>query len=391
MKLLSFANTDWYLYNYRMPIDTILRKKGYEIIMVSPPGEYSEKIVEAGFRWIPIKMSRSGLNLSEEISTIRQLLHIYKTEQPQIVHHFTIKCNLYGALAGKLSQVPIVIDSIAGLGYVFASPTLKAKMLRPFGYWSYRMSLAHSKVIFQNSEDRDNFIKRGYVKEKDAYLIRSSGVDLVKFLPQPFPKDHFNILLGSRMLWTKGIGEFVKAAKIVKQQHPGINFLLAGDVDPGNPASIPIERIRQWEAEGSVKWLGFQNNVPDLLSNSHIVCFPSKHTEGTPKFLVEAAACARPIITTMNRGCKEVVDEDINGYLVPKGDHISLANALLKLIKNESLMEKMGKLGREKAEREFSVERVAEETHSVYQNALREMSTTEFIPQITLQSNPLPY
>lgn len=389
MKLLCFANTDWYLYNYRMPIDKILKDKGYEITMVSPPGDYVKHIIDAGFQWIPIKMSRSGMSLLDESSTIKQLTHIYRQVKPDIVHHFTIKCNLYGALAARLSQVPIIIDSIAGLGYVFASPSIKAKMLRPFGYWSYKLSLSNSKVIFQNSEDQRRFIKKKYVKEKDAYLIRSSGVDLDKFQPQPIPRDSINILLGSRMLWTKGIGEFAEAARIVKQQYPFVNFLLAGDVDKGNPASIPAEKIRSWEKEEIVKWLGFQDDMCELLRNCHFVCFPSKHTEGTPKFLIEAAATARPIITTYNRGCTEVVEDNVNGFLVPKGDYLSLANAILKLLRDRSLIEKMGMMGRKKVEKDFSLTRVAEETHLVYQNALIERSEAMLMPELALQSEVL--
>jgi glycosyltransferase involved in cell wall biosynthesis len=385
MKLLCFANTDWYLYNYRMPIDLILKDKGYEIIMVSPPGDYVKHIINAGFQWIPIKMSRSGMNLLEEISTIKQLIDIYKIVKPDIVHHFTIKCNLYGALAARLSRVPIIIDSIAGLGYIFASPSLKAKILRPFGYWGYKLSLSNSKVIFQNSEDQSRFIKSKYVKTKDAHLIRSSGVDLIKFQPQPTPKDQINILLGSRMLWTKGIGEFVDAAKIVKLRYPFVNFLLAGDVDKANPASIPADKIRSWEKKGYIKWLGFQDNMPELLRNCHFVCFPSKHTEGTPKFLIEAAATARPIITTYNRGCTEVVKDNVNGLLVPKGDYIALADAILKLLRDRNLIDRMGIMGRKLVEKEFSLEKVAEETHLVYQTALIEHKQPLHVPVPMLQ------
>ncbi|MDF9799686.1 glycosyltransferase involved in cell wall biosynthesis [Catalinimonas alkaloidigena] len=385
MKLLCFANTDWYLYNYRMPIDLILKEKGYTIVMVSPPGKYVKNIKAAGFRWRPITMSRCGMNPLRESSTIRQLTNIYEEEKPDIVHHFTIKCNLYGSIAARLAHVPIVIDSIAGLGYVFASPAIKARLLRPFGYWSYKLSLSNSKVIFQNTEDRFRFVSNNYVKEKDAYLIKSSGVDLAKFLPQPIPQDQINILLGSRMLWTKGIGEFVEAAKIVKKQYPQVNFLLAGDVDSGNPSSITPEKLRSWEDQGYVKWLGFQENMPELLKNCHLVCFPSKHTEGTPKFLIEAAATARPIITTQNRGCKEVVDDNVNGFLVPKGEHISLANAIFKLLNNRSLVEKMGMMSRIKAEKEFSLNKVAHDTHQVYSNALQELRENMLMPNLDFQ------
>lgn len=379
MKILSFSNTDWYLYNYRVPIDCLLREKGYEIVMVSPPGKYSSRIIEAGFRWIPLKMSRSGLNLFKEINTIRELIQIYKDEKPDIVHHFTIKCNLYGAIAAKINTVPYVVNSIAGLGYVFASPSLKAQLLKPLGYLGYKFSLIDSKVIFQNSDDLFNFVTNGYVEEDNAYLIRSSGVDLNKFLPSPFPDTHLNVLLGSRMLWTKGIAEFVQAAQLLREKYPHVNFLLAGDVDPGNPASISVKQMHKWEENGHVKWLGFRDNMSDLINKCHIICFPSKHTEGTPKFLVEAAACGRPIITTDNRGCKEVVNDGVNGYLVPKGDYKALAAAIAKLIINPQLMESMGRMSRIIAEQEFAIEGVAEKTHWVY-NAAMVKSAVQYEP-----------
>lgn len=369
MKLISFCNTDWYFYNYRLPIDNLLREKGYEVVVVCPPGEYVDKIEKSGFRWLPIRMSRSGVNPLYEIDTIVQLTKIYKEEKPDIVHHFTIKCNLYGAVAAKLAGVSSVVDSIAGLGYIFASKAAKARFLKPVGYWGYKQTLRFSKVIFQNSIDFQNFVDKRYVDSDSAYLIRSSGVDLRKFYPATFKKDCINIVLGSRMLWTKGIGEFVEAARMVKSKYPHVNLLLAGDIDPGNPASISKKQMMRWHQEGAVKWLGFQSNMPDLINECHVACFPSKHTEGTPKFLVEAAACGRPIITTNNRGCKEVVDEGKNGILIPKGDAKALALAITKFVENPVLIEKMGLHSRKKAEREFSIQKVAEETHGVYQEA----------------------
>lgn len=379
MKILSFSNTDWYLYNYRVPIDRLLRKKGYEIVMVSPAGNYTSKIIEAGFRWIPLKMSRSGLNILDKINTIRELVRIYEEEKPDIVHHFTIKCNLYGALAARMNDIPYVVNSIAGLGYVFASPSLNARMLKPLGYLGYKLSLMKSKVIFQNPDDLLSFVTNGYVEESNAYLIKSSGVDLSRFTPRPFPDTHVNVLLGSRMLWTKGIGEFVQAAELVRKNYPQVNFLLAGDIDRGNPASISRKQLLKWEASGNVRWLGFQENMAELINQCHIICYPSKHTEGTPKFLVEAAACGRPIITTDNRGCKEVVNEGENGYLVPKGDHKALAAAMARLISNPQLMESMGRRSRQIAEQEFSIESVAEKTHWVYNGALA-TSTLRYEP-----------
>ena len=372
MKLLALSNTDWYLYNYRMPIDKILRQHGYEVVLVCPPGPYVKKMQEAGFRWIPLTMSRSGLNVKQEAATIRRITAIYREEKPDIVHHFTIKCNLYGGIAARLAKVPVVVDSIAGLGYIYASSALKAQVLRPMCDQGYRLAMRRSKVIFQNSDDLQNFTQRRYVADKNAFLIKSSGVDLSLFSPTPFPDTPPTVLLGSRMLWTKGIKEFVEAARIVKKSYPEARFVLVGKPDPGNPASIPEAQMHQWVEEGTVQWLGFQTNMPELISRSHLICFPSKHTEGTPKFLVEAAASGRPIITTKNRGCKEVVREGGNGLLVPKGDSEALAQAIVSIISHQELMHAMGKASRLLAETEFDLTQVAEQTHQVYQSAIQE-------------------
>ena len=372
MKLLAFSNTDWYLYNYRMPIDNLLKGKGYEVVMVSPPGPYVAKLKAAGFRWLEISMSRSGMNVMNEVETIRQIAEIYKSERPDIVHHFTIKCNLYGGIAAKLAKVPIVVDSIAGLGYIYASSALKARMLRPMCNNWYKFAMRNSKVIFQNPDDLYNFTHRRFVREKNAFLIKSSGVDLSKFTPQPFPDTEPVVLLASRMLWTKGIREFVEAARMIKRTRPGVRFLLVGKPDPGNPASISEKQMQAWENEGAVQWLGFREDMPELINNAHVVCFPSKHTEGTPKFLVEAAAAGRPIITTKNRGCKEVVVEEENGLLVPKGNANALAQAITTIVSDRTLMEKMGKRSRTLAENEFALRKVAEQTHQIYQAAIEE-------------------
>jgi glycosyltransferase involved in cell wall biosynthesis len=365
MKLLIFSNTDWYLYNYRVPIDSRLGDD-FESIMVSPDGKFSEKIEASGFKWRNIVMSRSGLNIFKEIGTIRSMIKILKEEKPYLIHNFTMKGNINGSLAARFAGVRVV-NSITGLGYVYASDDLKAKILRPFANIGYKITLAKGKTIFQNPIDMESFIKKGLVKRENCKLIRSSGVDVNLFVPTAFPEPSFKVVFAGRLLWTKGVGELVEAAREVKALKPEIEIVLAGVPDPGNPATITEKEMKDWQDEGIVEFLGFHSDMAGLLADAHVACFPSKHTEGTPKFLVEAAASGRPIITTDNRGCIEVYNGK-NGFLVPKGDAKALAQSILELANNRDLLEEMGKESRKLAVEEFSVDLVASETAEVYRS-----------------------
>jgi glycosyltransferase involved in cell wall biosynthesis len=368
MKILAVSSVNWYLYNYRMPIHKILKEKGYETVMVSPPGRYDKKFEENGFRWRPVNMSRSGLGVKDQWNSISELKKIIREEKPDIIHNFQMKGNVLGTFSAQLANYPNVVNSITGLGYVFTEGDTKAMLLRPAGILLYRIVMNRSKVIFQNKNDLQSFVKQGIVKQKNAFLIESSGVELDRFIPEPFPEENkpFTVLFPSRLIWTKGVDDLVKAARIVHRTHPDIVFSFAGDVDIGNPASLTREQMQQWVNEGIIKWDGFDPNMPARMANAHVIGFPSKHPEGTPKCLIEAAACSRPIITTYNRGCTEVVTDGYNGILVKKNDIEGLAAAVIKLYNNRELMQKMGEEGRKVAIEKFSVEMVAERTSRVY-------------------------
>lgn len=367
MKLVVFANTDWYLYNYRVPIDTLLRAKGVETVMVSPPGEFSDKIIEAGFKWYPVNMSRKGMNIFEELKTHRDLKAILEKEKPDAIHSFTIKGNVHGSLAAYKAKVPRIVNSITGLGYIHSSKSLKAWALRQVVNVLHRITLSKGKTIFQNHEDHHNFIKAGVVKKEEAYLIRSSGVDLTRFKPEPFPEgDKINVLFASRLLWIKGVQELVDAAKILKAKNSNINIQMVGLSDDGNPASVPQHLVEQWHKDGVIEYLGFSSDMPSLINNAHIVCFPSKQKEGTPKFLVEAAGCGRPIITTNNRGCTEVVVDGLNGFLVEVGEVAGLVEKLELLANDRALMAKMGDECLKIAKEQFDVVDVAYRSFDVY-------------------------
>jgi glycosyltransferase involved in cell wall biosynthesis len=375
-KIVSFSNTAWYLSNYRLPIDRILRDRGWEIVMASPDDRFRPKIEAAGFRWREIRMSRSGINPFEEIATVRQVAAILREEKPDILHTFTMKGNVNGSLGARLAGVRNVVNSIAGLGFVYSSDAPLARALRAPAGLLYRAALSRGRVIFQNGEDLDIFVRQGMVAHERAALIRSSGVDVQEFQPSPRPADGpVRVLYAARLLWTKGLGELVQAAEELRRRGVEIELLVAGEPDPGNPASIPAAQLEAWQQAGLVRCLGFQSDMAGLMATCHIICFPSKHKEGTPRFLVEAAAAGLPIVTTRNRGCVEVVRDGVNGILVPVGAVAELADALQRLAGDQELRERMGAEGRRIAEEEFSVDQVADRTEAVYRELLGDAAT----------------
>jgi len=361
MKITLFANTDWYLHNYRMSLAEILRDLQNDLILLSPSGNYSNQIGSLGFDWREVKISRSGINPLREIQTIFHLVRIYRHEKPDLVHHFTSKCVLYGSVAAKLAGITRIVNSVTGMGFVFTKNTLLTFFLKPFVILFYRLSLTNTRVIFQNKRDMDFFIDHHLVKPSNCALIPSSGVDLKKFHPSRYQKGDPLIILPARMLWDKGIGEFFEAAKLLKNKGIKARFALVGGPDPDNPSSISEEQLEQWSRSEIIEYWGWQADMTSVYQRSSVVCLPS-YREGLAKGLIEAAACGRALVSSDIPGCREVVMHGVNGFLVPPRKIIPLAEAIEKVILDKQLMTRMGKESRKIAEREFSVEKVNRET-----------------------------
>jgi len=258
------------------------------------------------------------------------------------------------------------------LGHVFASDGFLAGVRRGLVSNAYRLALrgGGSRVIFQNSDDMSLFVKKGIIAYDKARLIRGSGVDLEKYRVLPEPCGRVAIALVSRMLWSKGIGEFVRAAGLLRSEGLDARFVLVGDVDKSNPDSISTNQLSKWSESGVVEWNGWVDDIVDVYESAHIVCLPSRYGEGVPRSLIEAAACGRPIVTTDAPGCREIVRDGENGILVPVGDELSLAYALRRLIADGDLRQRMGERGRSIVESEFSLKRVIDETLAVYEELL---------------------
>jgi len=367
LKIILFANTDWYLYNYRLTLAETLKQQGHTIILVAPEGAFSSRIRQLGFDLRTIHLSRRGIYPLEELNAIRELFRIFKQEKPDIIHNFTIKCVLYGSLAARITGVKGVVNAITGLGYVFTRNNLFTQIARPIVRGLYRWLLKGTAVIFQNQADMDYFFSRKLIGKKQGILIPSSGVDTNLFTPAPAKIEQGLVVLSARMLWDKGVAEFVEAARILHQSGVKALFALVGDIDQGNPSSIPIDQLHAWEKEGVVVWWGWQDNMVDVYQRAQVVCLPSSYGEGLSKSLIEAAACGCPLVTTDIPGCREVVQEGKNGFLVPLGDAASLAKAIRKILKMKAHdLSAMRQASRKLAINEYALEKIISKTIIVY-------------------------
>lgn len=369
-KVLLVANTDWYLYRFRLPLAHYLSENGFLVKLVSPPGPYTSQITEMGIEWLEWKVNRQGISPISEFQSLSHLKKIYRTENPDIVHHHTIKPVLYGSYVARNSGIKATINSITGSGYVFMSRDLKAQMLKPFVREFYKIALnsQNCAVIFENPDDQADFIRHGLLKPDQAWLVRSVGVDVNAFTPKPEPSGAPVVTMASRMLWDKGVGVFIEAARLLKERLP-VRMVLVGRPDPGNPASVPAEQLNAWDTEGVVDWLGWQDNIAEIYANSNIVVLPS-FFEGLPVTLIEAAACGRALIASDIPGCREVVTPGVNGLLTSPGDPISLANAIEKMVLDPDLRRAMGIASRERAVNEFSTEVVNRQILKIYRSVL---------------------
>ena len=365
MKIILFANTPWYLFNFCFPLADAIRQNGCEILLVSPEGEYAERLKATGFRHLPFPIQRRSINPVTERRTYNQLVHLYQLEKPDIVHHFTTKCIIYGSLAAHSVGVRLVVNSVTGMGYAFAGNQIPRRFLRLIIKQLYRRALVGTSVLFQNPNDRTEFIKEKLVFSEQTVLIRSSGVNLERFKVFPEPDGPPLVVLAGRLLYDKGVVEFVKAARLLRSRNVVARFVLVGEPDHQNPASIPLNKLMKWDSEGTVEWWGWQEDMAKVYHQAHIVCLPS-YREGVPKTLIEAAASGRPIVTTDTYGCREVVQNGKNGLLVPVRSVCELADALQVLIENKELRQQMGLEGRRVAEGDFKLQNVLTAILGVY-------------------------
>jgi glycosyltransferase involved in cell wall biosynthesis len=371
-KILFVVAEDWYFWSHRRPIACAALQNGYEVFVATRIGDHGEKIIEAGFRLIPLRLNRSSYSLFHELRTIAELRSIYRREKPDIVHHIALKPILYGSMAAVGNRRMQVINAFAGLGYLVSSPSFKARALKR-GLWKafrFLLNRPNSFLLLQNSEDRDLLVAEVGVPQEKTTIIRGSGVNVNEFQATVEAPGVPIVLLSSRMLWIKGISDFVEAAKLLRAKGVNARFVLAGDTDPGSPGAIPREKLQEWQNAGAVEWWGHQQSMSQLLQQATLVCLPSHGGEGVPKALIEAAASERAIVATDVPGCRDIVRHGTNGLLVPPKNPAALADALAQLLNDASLRAEMGHRGREIAVNEFSEEKVIQQTLALYRKLL---------------------
>jgi glycosyltransferase involved in cell wall biosynthesis len=376
--ILFVTNWDWVFHNFRRSLAHSLRRRGVEVGVVCPCGEYVESIQEEGFEWIEWRLSRKSLNPLREIRSLVQLANIYERLDPDFVHHDTIKPNLYGTIALRLNRLrsggapmPHVINSFMGIGFLFSDQWL-AQVLRagvvPMMRWA--MHGPHVYTTFSNWDDRDTFIDLGLVRPDRTQVIVSEFVDTDKFTA-PAEEDSSSrpvrVLMAARLLWEKGVGEFVEAARQLRAEGYPVEFWIAGEPDTETPGYVPEDQLRTWDQEEEgVRWLGYCSDMPSLLSRVDIAALPTHYNEGLPRFLVESASAGLPVVTTDLAACRRVVEPGENGILIPAERPDHLADAVRQLVKDDQLRRDMGRSSRKKAVREFEAEYVIQDWLELY-------------------------
>jgi glycosyltransferase involved in cell wall biosynthesis len=354
MKIVICLNTAWNLVNFRAGLIRALVKSGHEVVAVAPEDKYAVSLNALGCRFVPLHMENGGTNPMQDALLTWRFLRLFAHVRPDVYLGYTVKPNVYGSLAAHMLHIP-VINNIAGLGAVFIKDGWLVRVVR----WLYRMALKRSaKVFFQNDDDRQLFISGGLVRAEVTELLPGSGIDLKHFTPTLTPsvndvKSKFRFLLIARMLRDKGVDEYVEAARLLRHRWPQAEFCLLGFVDVQNPAAISRAEMDEWVAEGVVNYLGVSDDVRAQIVVADCVVLPS-YREGTPHTLLEAAAMARPIITTDAVGCREVVDDGVNGYLCKVRDSGDLAEKMEQMLSlSPEQRTEMGLRGRAKMVAEF--------------------------------------
>ena len=376
-KLLFLVTEDWYFCSHRLPVARVAREVGFEVVVAARVREHGRQILDEGFALRPIAWRRRGDGLAGAGRAVRAIARLYRDECPDILHHVALKPVLFGGLARTLAfrasaDAPAVIDSLMGLGSGFSAAAFPAKPRRTVLGLALRLVAAggRGRIVVQNPEDAAFLVGLGIAPPRIA-LIRGSGVDTRHFAPLPPPRAAtITVALVSRMLRDKGVLDAVAAIRLLRARGVPVALELAGPIDPDNRRSLSAAILSRLAAEPGIGWLGPVADVREVWRRAAIAVLPSTYGEGVPKALLEAAACARPIVASDVPGCREAVRAGKNGILVPPGDSAALADAIAALVADPVLRASMGEAGRSLVEGGFAEEIIARETLALYREAL---------------------
>jgi glycosyltransferase involved in cell wall biosynthesis len=374
-KLLYLVTEDWYFCSHRLALGRAAVAAGYDVTVATRVRSHGDDIRAAGMNVITLPWQRRSTNAWNELRTLASLYKLYRTHRPDLVHHIALKPVLYGSLVARVAGTRRVINAVAGFGYSFVAGGPRAAIARRI----LRASFAHmsnqpdARVLVQNPDDERVLKDSGLVRADRLVVIPGSGVDVDRYAPAPDgePAGVPRVTLVSRMLWSKGVGDFVEAARLLKAKGVEFEAVLVGDPDPDNPQSIPDSTLRDWHDEGVVVWWGHEDDIPSVWASSHVAVLPS-HREGLPKTLLEAAACGRPMVATDVPGCREVVAHGRSGLLVPAKDPQLLAGAIENLVTDPRARTAMGRAARADAVEKFSEGVVIERVLALYRSMVEE-------------------
>jgi len=369
-RLVFVVSPATFFVSHRLAIARAAQHEGFEVHVATPPGNGVAAIEAQGMRHHPLSLPRGGMNPWRELLALLEILRLFRRLQPQIVHLVTPKPVLYGGIAARLARVPAVVAAVSGLGQVFAAHDLRTRLVRALVLRAYALALQgrNLRVIFQNPDNRDLLLSATKLSGSDALLIRGSGVDLHEYRRVPEPEGVPVVTFASRLLRAKGIAEFAAAAQQLRSNGLRARFLVAGEPDPGNPASISAGELDDIRHGGSVELLGHRPDIAELFAASNLVVLPSYYGEGLPRVLIEAAACGRAVVTTDFPGCRDAIEPGVTGVLVPPRDVAALVHAIAQLLADPQRRIQMGMAGRALAEREYSIESVVAKHLEIYRS-----------------------
>lgn len=371
-KIVLVSNTSWSLYNFRLGLIRALNKKGYEVVVVAPRDSLTSKLIAEGISYKELHIKNYSINPFEDIKILLQLSRIYKNLKPDLIFHYTIKPNIYGSIAAYLRKIPS-ISVTTGLGQLFE---FKNFILRWITLFLYRLAASMSKELwFLNENDRDVFVYKRIVRARKAKVIKGEGINTVYFTPRK-SKSYTGLqrfLFAGRLIWDKGIQEYVEAAKRVRSRHPNTRFEIIGFIDQSNPKAVPYEQMSTWQKDRHIRYLGETTDIRPYIDKATCLIFPSYYREGISRILMEAASMETPIITTDNVGCRDLVDDGVNGFLVePKNvdDLVEKIEKFIDLDPEDKYV--MGKLGRKKMIKNFEEDLIIQQYFTSIENLLGE-------------------
>jgi N,N'-diacetylbacillosaminyl-diphospho-undecaprenol alpha-1,3-N-acetylgalactosaminyltransferase len=384
MKICFFANSDFYLYNFRFNLLKELKKSNWEVFVCCPETKvfFKEEFKNAGIIFLPISIKRGMGSIFDNYKYFQQVKKICRTNRFDLCHNFTPKVSILGSWAQKKAGIKNIVCSVSGLGYVYASSKFSHKILRIILNKAYKIVFSFcKKVIFQNPDDLEFFLKKKIIIKRKAELIMGSGVDCNYFQKERADiseaeaikrqlglNGEILVVMISRLLWQKGVREFVGASE--KLRNSQIKFVLVGPIDKENPDFVPSKNISEWEEKGLIQYLGERKDIREVLFASDIFVLPSYYQEGVPKVLLEAASMEKPLVAADNVGIREVIEEGINGFLVRPKKSQDLSEAILKLAENPGLRQRFGQTGRQKILQQFSDEIVINKTREIYDSLI---------------------